>query len=126
MKGQAQREMPRYTCHKQVWALKIKTIDRGPGCTSNEANIVCGEAKVFHTPEAARGDVGLDHAFAEGTFDATSALIIPEDDGYAPLRVESDYLDKHEPQAGGYYVVYADGYKSYSPAKAFEEGYTRC
>ena len=26
----------------------------------------------------------------------------------------------------GYYVVYEDGYESWSPSKAFEEGYTRC
>lgn len=26
---------------------------------------------------------------------------------------------------GGYYVRYADGYESWSPAKAFEEGYSR-
>lgn len=32
---------------------------------------------------------------------------------------------KHKPQAGGYYVVYDDGYTSYSPAAAFESGYTR-
>ncbi|HEY1129166.1 MAG TPA: hypothetical protein VGF12_07165 [Roseateles sp.] len=32
---------------------------------------------------------------------------------------------KHRPEVGGYYVVYSDGYLSYSPAKAFEEGYTR-
>ena len=25
---------------------------------------------------------------------------------------------------GGYYVVYEDGYKSFSPAGAFESGYT--
>lgn len=25
----------------------------------------------------------------------------------------------------GYYVTYADGYESWSPSKAFEEGYTR-
>ena len=29
------------------------------------------------------------------------------------------------PRVGGYYVVYADGYKSFSPATAFEEGYTK-
>ena len=35
-------------------------------------------------------------------------------------------LKKHDPQIGGYYVVYpGDGYKSWSPAQAFEEGYTR-
>lgn len=36
----------------------------------------------------------------------------------------SDWHAKHKPQVGGYYVVYEDGYASYSPAKAFEEGYT--
>jgi hypothetical protein len=38
--------------------------------------------------------------------------------------VSLEYLDKHSPQAGGYYVVYEDGYRSYSPAAAFEAGYT--
>ncbi len=45
--------------------------------------------------------------------------------GYAPIHVDREYVAKHKPEAGGYYVVYADGYKSFSPAKAFEEGYTR-
>jgi len=35
-----------------------------------------------------------------------------------------DWHEKHKPQIGGYYVVYEDGYKSYSPAEAFESGYT--
>ena len=34
-----------------------------------------------------------------------------------------EWHSKHRPQIGGYYVVYEDGYASYSPAKAFEEGY---
>jgi hypothetical protein len=29
------------------------------------------------------------------------------------------------PSVGGYYVVYDDGYKSYSPSEAFEGGYTK-
>lgn len=45
--------------------------------------------------------------------------------GYAPIHVDREFVAKHKPEAGGYYVVYADGYKSFSPAKAFEEGYTR-
>lgn len=45
--------------------------------------------------------------------------------GYAPLTVSAEYIDKHAPYAGGYYVTYEDGYQSFSPAKAFEEGYTR-
>jgi hypothetical protein len=54
-----------------------------------------------------------------------SATLTPAEEGYAPIRVTYDYLRKHNPQVGGYYVVYKDGYQSYSPAQAFEEGYTR-
>jgi hypothetical protein len=41
------------------------------------------------------------------------------------LDVQVAYMLKHQPQAGGYFVVYQDGYESYSPASAFENGYTR-
>ncbi len=51
--------------------------------------------------------------------------ISPEEEDYADFRVSIAYLQKHQPKIGGYYVVYADGYESFSPAKAFEEGYTR-
>lgn len=51
--------------------------------------------------------------------------IVPEESGYAPVPVNAEYMDKHRPKAGGYYVVYEDGYKSFSPAHAFEGGYTR-
>ncbi len=54
-----------------------------------------------------------------------SAIITPEENGYAPFRVERDYVRNHNPKAGGYYVVYKDGYRSFSPAEAFEEGYTK-
>ncbi len=40
------------------------------------------------------------------------------------IIVGSDYVDKHRPQIGGYYVRYHDGYQSWSPAAAFEGGYT--
>lgn len=91
--GGTSREMPRYKCHKEVWALKIAAINRD------------GEGENRET---------------DG-----SAVITPADEGYAPFRVEYDYLRKHNPQIGGYFVVYKDDYKSYSPAQAFEEGYTR-
>lgn len=54
-----------------------------------------------------------------------SAVITPGDKGYGPFKVDRDFMHKHKPESGGYYVVYDDGYKSFSPAKAFEEGYTR-
>ena len=76
-----ERQLPRYQCHKKVWALKIAAIDGN--------------------------------------------TITPEDDGYAPFEVPWEYVAKHSPEAGGYYVVYEDGYKSFSPAEAFEAGYSR-
>lgn len=88
-------EMPRYKCHKEVWALKIAAID-------------------FDRDAAQRENRETDG----------SATIAPAEKGYAPFRVDHDYVRKHKPEAGGYYVVYADGYKSFSPAKAFEDGYT--
>ena len=51
-------------------------------------------------------------------------VITPEESGYAPFRVDVAYMHKHRPQVGGYYVVYEDGYKSFSPSDAFESGYT--
>lgn len=89
---QASVEMPRYRCHKEVWALKIlDVID--PTKDGNESD--------------------------------GSRLLTFVDKDFAALRVPHDYVRKHNPQAGGYYVVYKDGYKSFSPADAFEEGYTR-
>jgi hypothetical protein len=85
-------EMPKYKSHKEVWALKIKSIVRDGEGENRESD--------------------------------GSSIITPEEKGYAPFRVEGDYLHKHKPQVGGYYVVYKDGYKSFSPAKAFEEGNT--
>jgi hypothetical protein len=45
--------------------------------------------------------------------------------GFAPIDIGEDWWEHHKPVAGGYYVVYNDGYKSFSPKEAFEEGYTR-
>ncbi len=37
--------------------------------------------------------------------------------------VTSTYIQRYSPYSGGYYVMYTDGYESFSPAKAFEDGY---
>lgn len=86
-----QIQLPKYKCHKEVWALKIKEIK--------------------DTTEPGNESDG-------------SRVIVPEESGYSEFRVESDYMWKHKPELGGYYVVYEDGYKSFSPASAFESGYT--
>jgi hypothetical protein len=43
--------------------------------------------------------------------------------GAIEVKVDADYMTKHQPQVGGWFVVYADGYQSWSPAEAFESGY---
>jgi hypothetical protein len=53
-----------------------------------------------------------------------TAEIFPEDGTYGWITVSDDYIVKHNPEIGGYYVRDEDGYESYSPAKAFEDGYT--
>lgn len=59
--------------------------------------------------------------------DGGAARIIPSDRRYAPFDVDPTWCEKrYDGDANdlGYYVVYDDGYKSWSPSKAFEEGYT--
>lgn len=79
--------MPKYRCHKEVWALKIKKVM----LSSN--SVTC--------------------------------WLTFEEPGSASIPVSSSWIARHDVRDGGYYVVYEDGYSSYSPAKAFEDGYTR-
>lgn len=57
---------------------------------------------------------------------ADGADIYPEDPGYAPFEVSLDWMTRYKADDGdsGYYVVYDGGYASWSPTKAFRDGYT--
>ena len=96
-----QREMPRYQCYKKVWALKIKSV-------------------AVH----ASGDPYVDNTEFQNSAAFEGAHQIPCEDGYAPIYVSAEWFRKHKPEVGGYYVVYEDGYKSFSPAISFENGYS--
>lgn len=85
MKNLDTTTLPKYRCHKEVWALKISQV--------------------------------------KGNIDG-SAKLVPEDETYKSIQVDRDYVSKHEPTAGGYFVVYEGGYTSYSPSDVFEDGYT--
>jgi hypothetical protein len=89
----ASAEMPRYRCHKEVWALKIEDVRQAPA--------------------------DRDRVHAGGDW-----YIVPADARYAPIMVGHNFITKHAPKIGGYFVVYKDGYQSFSPAEAFEDGYT--
>lgn len=110
-------EMPRYKCHKEVWAFKIKKIIRV-------------EMPQFQSATC-RGSAALGTACGscercewDRIHPVPGATIVPEESQYLPFTVDREYLTKHQPIVGGYYVVYKDGYKSFSPAKEFEDGYT--
>lgn len=78
--------LPRYKCHKEVQAFKIRSITIGE-----------------------EGQTALLWMGGRGGYKVEQSL---------------EYFAKHRPKVGGYYVLYDDGYESYSPATAFEAGYT--
>ena len=54
------------------------------------------------------------------------ALIVTCSDGSAAEFCPGDkFFARGTPSLGDYYVVYGDGYASWSPRKAFEEGYAK-
>lgn len=52
-------------------------------------------------------------------------LLSFRDKGYAPMEAPAEMFLRYKPVHGDFYVQYADGYKSFSPRKAFLEGYSR-
>lgn len=78
-------QMPRWKCHKTVYADKIIAIQ--PTESGDIWQLACG--------------------------------------GYVPASITAEVSKRHAPLVGDYIVHYEDGYRSWSPAKAFEEGYTR-
>lgn len=87
--------LPQWKSHKIVWGDKIR------GVTS--ATSAAPDDKAFS------GEIWVLHCGAR-------------------VPVSKDLLSRvptGQFTAGGYYVRYQDGYESWSPAKAFEEGYTR-
>lgn len=54
-------------------------------------------------------------------------LVGVEDVNGAPTKVQMppDAFLRGMPMMGDYIIIYEDGYKSWSPAKAFEDGYDR-
>lgn len=56
-----------------------------------------------------------------------SATIAPQGRQYGPFKTRAGWSDRFSGDESdpGYYVQYQDGFSSWSPSKAFEEGYTR-
>ena len=47
-----------------------------------------------------------------------------ENASFLERMVSADWMMRHNPVVGGYWVQYPDGYESFSPERAFEGGYT--
>jgi len=89
-------EMPKYKCHKIVHGLKIADVMWNGN----------GSVDLFFEP------------------------VDTEEPGevFSPINIEtpdSRRFESTSPEDWGYYVVYDDGYVSWSPTKKFEDGYTR-
>ena len=56
-----------------------------------------------------------------------SATIAPAEEGFAAFQTRAGWASRFAGDEAdrGYYVVYGDGFTSWSPTKAFEEGYAR-
>lgn len=91
-----QIELPRYRCHKEVHALQIRDIIFDRDVAEKEGRETDGTVTLHFHNEA-----------------------------YTPKKMPHAWASKHSPLLkDGYYVVYADGYASFSPKEAFEGGYT--
>lgn len=86
---------PVYESHKVVWAAKIVGVER---------NHAGGQIvqKIWVRPDGAQHDNDPIEEF---------------------WPTVAEMAEKAE--VGGWAILYPDGYRSVSPAKAFEEGYTR-
>lgn len=62
--------------------------------------------------------VSLDPLSADGT------IVLNFGGDAVPVYIDLEWFLKHSPRPDGYFVEYEDGYTSYSPADAFEKGYT--
>lgn len=112
--------LPLYQCHKRVRAAKITHIEP------------VGRDDVFREQKER---LRLDFVDRVPT---QEPLFAAGDDGHVLVLgeigkhviVSSDWLFKHTPAVGGYFVQYLladghlNGHTSFSPDRAFEEGYT--
>ena len=104
--------LPQWRCHKVVGAFKIGSITPNPAADGHYMLHADLGIAPQRTGEPARS-VGLPIVYVTQEFFRARVS-----DNSRPVRFPQEYI-------GGYLVQYEDGYLSWSPAKAFEEGYTR-
>jgi len=106
---------PTYKCHKEVQAFKIHTITAQALGTA-EGNVVQPEMVAVGTNED--GSPRLLPSAQKTEY------VLTDETGEFSVVVSEDFVVKHNVYSEGYFVRYSDGYQSFSPKEAFEEGYT--
>lgn len=97
--------LKQYRSHKTVSAMKIVNMAAAPllsGCT-----LLFPASFPACIPGACPDTFSA--AFSDAIVDT--------------IAVSDEWVARHSAHIGGYFVRYADGYESFFPAKAFEEGY---
>lgn len=62
----------------------------------------------------------------DAVFDGTDLVTIHPSDASVPVfTVTKEWWTNRSAKVGGYAVLYSDGYMSWSPAKEFDDGYTK-
>jgi hypothetical protein len=107
----AMTPLPLYQSHKKVLALKIKKV------------IPVSSIDAGKIPEA--GPEWTAIAQGIGVAEFGSGVLVLENGSFFPRNVTKEYMEKHKPEAGGYWVQYEDGYESWCPAAVFEAENTR-
>jgi hypothetical protein len=105
---------PVYKCHKQVEAFQIAHITAQPMGTHADT-----------VPEQRFVSVPREDGTVEllPTASHTEYVLVDKTGEFVAV-VGDDYMGRTSVHTGGYFVQYADGYQSFSPQEAFEEGYT--
>lgn len=106
-------KMPVWKCHKEVEAFKIHNITAQPEGTA-----------AGKEPERRLVPVPRENGVEMLPSACKTEYVIAAENPELFVIVNDSYMLKHGPFIGGYYVKYSNGHESFSPAEAFEDGYT--
>lgn len=108
------KHFPLYKCHKTVEAFKIHSI------TAQALGTAAGEVVPPQMVNVPHGD-GFQSVYPSAQ---KTEYVLTDNSGDFEIVVNEDFMERHGVHSGGYFVRYADGYQSFSPADTFEDGYT--
>lgn len=95
--------------------------DKPPDFTDQMPLYQCHkQVRALKIKEIIKKPVSLGEHYNGFTYD-----LVFEDQDFPPYTITAQFMKRSHCKVGGYFIQYEDGYLSYSPAEAFEDGYTR-